>query len=107
MGDPRNGPDPVLLQFAIVLLDPPADFGDAIETPQPKRLGTELSQPVLGGLLFAFGPFYQQLLPHARRVSLFPLSVSRPHRQSHKWERWAPRRPWRQLTVRPAEPGNC
>lgn len=65
-------------QFAIVLFDPPAGFGDANETPQPERLGTELSQPALGRPLFAFGPFHQQRLPDAPRVGVFTPPVGRP-----------------------------
>src|ERR1700739_4231010 len=50
------------LQFTIVLFDAPAGFGEAHQTAQSQWLSSELGQPVLGGLGFSLGPFYQQPL---------------------------------------------
>ncbi len=71
-------------QFAIVLFNPPAGFGDADETTQPERLGAELSQSVLGGLLLAFGPFHQQPLHDPWRMGVFTPPVRCPYLQHGK-----------------------
>ena len=51
----------LLLEFLIITLDPPPQFGGAAQIAQCD-VAWQSREPVLGGLLLALGPFDQQPL---------------------------------------------
>ena len=67
------------LQFAIILFNTPARFGDAHATAQSQRLSSELGQPVLGGFGLVLRPFHQQPLHNSQRVELLLPAMGGPH----------------------------